>query len=92
MQVTTAQDKAVQIGRTMLNLSVKDNAGLFENPPFSDKTAAKFFNRKKDDNLPFFGRPKISENVDDLPRVDKIQNLVPDFQVHSNHSVIKRHL
>ena len=89
MTVTTAQDKAIQIGRTMLNLSVKDNAGLMDNPPFCDKTAAKFFDRKNNEFLPMFGGVKISENIDDLPEADKIQNDVPSFLVHSNEPIMK---
>ena len=87
-----SQDTAIQVGRTMLNLSVKDNTGLFENPPFWDKSAAKFFNRKRNGNSPSFGKPKLSENIDDLPIIDRIQNLVPEFGSHSNRSIIRGNL
>lgn len=31
LKIDSTQSKAIQVGRTMLNLSVKDNLGLFDN-------------------------------------------------------------
>ena len=56
--------------------------------PFKDICANNLFDNK----IPYFGvKEEVKEDVD-LPAQDRIQNLVPSFEVHQNTPVMKGNL
>jgi hypothetical protein len=88
LSISEGEQKAIQVGRTVLDFQLSHKEAEIEFNPFKDITASNLFDNK----IPYFGvKEEVKEDVD-LPAQDRIQNLVPSFLVHPNTSVMKGNL
>lgn len=88
LSISEGEQKAIQVGRTVLDFKLSETEVDLEFNPFKDITANNLFDSK----IPYFGvKEEVKEDVD-LPAQDRIQNLVPSFVVHRNTPVMKGNL